>query len=151
GVSILLNAGNGAFVAQPDLDLHTVLAASAYPEIASGDLDGDGNMDLVVTRPAFDSLCVLRNLGGAAFAPPVDYSFASNSEPAAVLCADLDHDGDLDLAVGEPGVYEVGVLLNAGNGSFAPPVPYGSILYPGSVTSGDLDADGLPDVIVADT
>jgi hypothetical protein len=79
--------------------------------------------------------------------PNPKYEVASS--PNWVMSADLDGDGDRDLAVANYGSGTVSVLLNQGNGTFAPQVTYGVGSSPSSVTSADLDGDGDQDLAVA--
>jgi hypothetical protein len=69
------------------------------------------------------------------------------------VCTDLDLDGDLDVAVSDDsGFGEVSVLLNFGDGTFAPPATchVGGVHLP-SLASADFDGDGFPDLAVATT
>lgn len=71
------------------------------------------------------------------------------SNPQAVASGDLDGDGDQDVAVANSTSHDVSVLLNQGDGTFAPHVQHGVGAAPWSVTSGDLDGDGDLDLVVA--
>jgi hypothetical protein len=81
-------------------------------------------------------------------------SFASQSfyptgaEPVSVFSADLDGDGDLDLATANFYDDDVSILLNNGDGTFAPHSVYPVGTYPRSVFSADLDGDGDLDLAV---
>src|SRR5690606_34144347 len=68
-------------------------------DISAGDLDGDGDIDLVLTGP--DGPLVLVNDGSATFeAMPVGLP---GSDGQAVVVADLDGDGWLDLVFANDG------------------------------------------------
>ncbi|MBL8746185.1 MAG: VCBS repeat-containing protein [Phycisphaerae bacterium] len=69
--------------------------------------------------------------------------------PASVAIADLDADGDNDLAVANFTSDNVSVLKNNGNGTFAAHVTYAAGSLPDSVAIADLDADGDMDLAVA--
>ena len=69
--------------------------------------------------------------------------------PNAVLLADVDLDGDLDLIVVYFSEQHVAVSLNDGSGSFAAPRFHdalGDTSFDGAV--GDIDGDGFPDLLV---
>jgi Ca2+-binding RTX toxin-like protein len=59
-----------------------------------------------------------------------------------VIAADFDNDGDIDLAT------PASILLNVGNGTFAPAVPTGSTAQ-GRMAVGDLNGDGFLDIAIA--
>ncbi len=90
--------------------------------------------------------CVLNN-GDGTFAPKVDYP--AGDEPQSVFSADLDGDGDNDLAVANGRSGNVSVLSNNGDGTFAPKMDYPAGSGPNSVFSADLDGDGDNDLAVA--
>ncbi|MEQ1502306.1 MAG: VCBS repeat-containing protein [Myxococcota bacterium] len=126
--------------AQPIGNPHAIAAVT-------GDLDGDGDADLV-TANITEGVSVFVNLGGSfgAEAQPLDlgddYAFA-------VHLADLDDDGDLDLVSGDSTA--VRVCENAG-GAFVACVTVsddgvGTIR---SIATTDLDADGDRDLVVGD-
>src|SRR5262245_37009443 len=65
---------------------------------------------------------------------------------------DLDGDRDLDLlaAYTTADSGEVSVLLNAGDGTFVLAMSHPMGRYPSGSTAGDLDGDGLPEILAAD-
>ena len=75
---------------------------------------------------------------GLLFGNPV---FEVNVMPTSVATGDLDGDGDVDLAAATGG--GISVLLNNGDGTFAPDVQYvGGRWTQFCVAIGDLDGDG---------
>ena len=65
---------------------------------ALGDLDGDGDIDVLVGDSFFGSpgVSVLKNNGDQTFATPVYYSAPLNEVVGEVALSDFDSDGDLD-------------------------------------------------------
>lgn len=111
------------------------------------DLDGDGRLDLAVPCHAADSVAVLLSRLSPPRvlleAPRVDVGL----EPQTVVVADLDRDGDLDLAVA--GLDDrVTLLQNDGNGAFTPFLTpsYAVGADPTSVVAADFNRDGRLDL-----
>jgi len=129
------------------------------PCLASGDIDGDGDLDLLVmdqaSAPSFISTAHLyRNDGNATF---TDVTAACLPNPGfatrCVAFGDVDGDGDLDLV---EGFDRVRLALNNGNGIFADAtlarMPATVIVLAGAANSlglslRDLDGDGDLDVL----
>jgi hypothetical protein len=91
--------------------------------LASGDVDGDGDPDLVTANCGLDepdaSVSVFLDQGDGTFAP--ETLFPTGTRPTSLVLEDLDGDGDDDVATGNFGSGDVTVLLNQGNGTFSAP------------------------------
>jgi hypothetical protein len=109
----------------------------AYDLLAT-DLDGDGDTDLVTTGP---KLSVFLNHGNGMFAPVVQYA---GGVGWLINGADLDTDGDQDLAVLAGGAVQV--FPNLGKGTFGAHVQYDVGPDVNGITSADFDGDGDIDV-----
>ena len=116
-VSVLLGNGDGTF--QPPMKYPvgppsgTLVAYQTYQlGIASGDFDGDGNLDLVV--PNSQGSAVLLGRGDGTFKDPV---FSGGSSTLATI-ADLNGDGRTDLLLDNLPAHQVTVLIGA-----PPPAP----------------------------
>jgi hypothetical protein len=78
-------------------------------------------------------------------------TYSTGSAPRSVAAADVNGDGKSDIIVANYLAYNVGILLNTGNGTFAAQVTYstGFNSYPISVAAADVNGDGKADIIVA--
>src|SRR5205085_2759588 len=95
-------------------------------------------------RPGLE---VLEDRTLLSFSAPVGY--AADTNPYAVVTADFNGDGRLDLAVANAGSNSVSVLLGNGAGSFQPAQNYAAGAGPLSVAVGDFDGDGKLDLVTA--
>ena len=126
--------------------------------VFAGDLDGDGDLEVLSVSSGAAEVCVHSNLGAGQFFQPefhamVDAAIApaSSSELAS---EDIDGDGDADLVVGYSGnfigVYGISVSRNDGTGGFGPPETYSTPEFPEWLTTGDVDDDGDTDIVWLD-
>ncbi|MGL1887452.1 MAG: FG-GAP-like repeat-containing protein [Reichenbachiella sp.] len=126
-----------------------------YPYCVSiGDLDGDGKADLAVANLNSNSVSIFRNTSTGAgtinYAAKVD--FTTGTQPYSVSLGDLDGDGKADLTVANSGSATVSVFRNTSTGvgtiSYADKLDYTTGTTPQSISIGDLDGDGKPDLAV---
>lgn len=120
-------------------------------DVVTGDLNGDGKLDLVVGNGGVPgsnqgSVSVLVGFGNGRFAPKVDYSTGTNSTLAVAL-ADIDRDGDLDVAASSLNSSTVSLLLNDGHGVLAPFVSQPIHTATLSIAFADLDGKNGPDLL----
>ncbi len=116
-------------------------------DVAIGDLNRDGKLDLAVGSAQSRIVSVLLGDGEGAFSP---YSiFGTGGESYSVAIGDLNLDGKPDLVTANAFYNTVSVLLGNGDGTFGPygDFPVGN--FPYSVAIGDVNRDGIPDVAVA--
>lgn len=102
--------------------------------------------DLVVANNGSDDISLLRALPGGGYAPRVDFSLLPlNAAPVALEVADLNGDGRDDVAVA--GEFGLTVFLGDGLGGF-PSMTFTPVaLRVTDLEVGDLDADGILDVV----
>ena len=118
-VSVLLGDGSGAMNlagGSPFSLGSTNGGANFYnnpiQSIAAGDFNGDGKMDLVITNPSFDQVDVVLGDGTGHFASAPGSPLFSGYAPTAVLVADFNGDGRVDVAVANWTSDNVATLLN---------------------------------------
>ena len=127
-----------------------------YPwGIAVGDLDGDGKPDVVVGSGEVDSVTVLQNLSSSGIVTVANRrSYQVGKMPEAITIADLDGDGKLDIVASNMGAFSVSVLRNTsapGSVSLDAKREFRAGFGPTSLAVGDIDGDGKPDIVTANT
>jgi VCBS repeat protein/FG-GAP repeat protein len=122
---------------------------------ALGDLDGDGDLDILVGESFFGSpgISVLKNNGDQTFAAPVYYPRPINEVVGDVALSDFDFDGDLDAFATIRGSFDdmtkIKVWRNNGDGTFAAPIEFTTGQGPAGMVIADFTGDGKPDVVTA--
>ena len=112
-------------------------------------LDGDLALDLAVTGDVPEQVSLLFNAGDGSFGLPVQVVLGGGTGPHGVVAGDFDGDTDVDLAVSLKNVNAVQLLIN-NSGTFSPGAITGVAgLLPRDIVAGDLDLNGLPDVVTS--
>ncbi len=145
GVHYLTGLGNGTF------DPPVQISNNSYSyRAAVGDFNGDGDLDLAYSTECCgpgQSILFVRGNGNGTFGP--ELPVATSGYASAILAADLDADGDPDLAATSVSSDSVMVLLGNGDGTFQPPASHPAQDDPVSIASGDFTGDGYPDLVAA--
>ncbi len=166
-VSVLLNvtaagATSTSFVAQ-----QTLIAGARPYSAAVGDFDGDGRADIAFANITSNTVSVLRNttaMGSSTLTfAEIPQTFDVGSNPYSVSVGDFDGDGRPDLVTTNYSAATVSVLLNVTAAGVATPTfaaqrtfavgslggTFDPVLSPISVSVGDFNGDGRPDLAVA--
>ena len=156
-VTILLGNGDGTFTPAAG---SPIAGFNGPNSIAVADFNNDGNLDLAVTN-GFDklgsaSVTILMGNGNGTFVakPP----FPVGTYPQAVIAADFDGNGKMDLAVViapltmPTTANNVKVLLGNGNGTFGALLSLSTnASIPESLAAFDFNNDGNPDLAVVNS
>lgn len=156
-VSVLLNTGVLASMIIT-FDTRVPFDTGDSPtSLATGDLNGDGRPDLIVANSVDSSVSVLLNTTEPgspvpSFAP--QEAFETGSYPFAITAADVNGDGRVDIIVANYMDNTLSVLVNlTAPGAVTPRLAAQKVFSTGenpfSVTTADVNADGLPDLVTA--
>jgi VCBS repeat protein len=150
-ISVLLNSMGGLLNLRPVASYPTVANAQTS-NLAVGDLDGDGNLDVVATNPYASSVSMFRGNTDGTFQQGVTIPVGVNgaAQPYSAVIADFNGDGKADLAIAEETSGTIIVRLGNGDGTFQTEVPYtigGTRDY--IIIYRDVNNDQIPDLVCA--
>lgn len=144
-VRVSLNEGTRRDFEDDDIQGSGVV--SGWRSVAVGDVDGDGDLDLI-QAPAPGGLLfgVWRNDGSARWGSFRGHGVATAGMqvPSASL-ADLDGDGDMDVVIGGQAPLGLQVWRNDGTGAFALARQLEAV-GTGRIAIADIDRDGVLDI-----
>ncbi|MBL1217223.1 MAG: VCBS repeat-containing protein [Planctomycetes bacterium] len=148
---VYLNPGDGSFIQPTPIDMTSPGLAPAFPtNLQSGDIDGDGDLDVVTGyRADFagqHGISVRKNNGDGTFGAIDDYSHSTY--PTVVRLVDLDGDRDLDI-IWLDGDSRFSRRMNDGNGNFGASTSVGNVLGAAYFECYDLDNDTDADLMIS--
>jgi hypothetical protein len=115
--------------------------------VEQADIDGDGDLDLVMITNGHH-LKWLSNNGSGAFGSAQQIVNAQNDIRFYTLC-DKDLDGDLDVVFMEVDDQQVKLSVATISGQFDPPIAIHTVADEvGALTSGDITGDGYPELVL---
>lgn len=142
-LTILRGVGDGSF---QNSGIYVVGVGPKF--ITTGDLNSDGNLDLITMNSGDNTVSVLLGRGDGTFGAPV--AFGAGVIPYKGVVGDFNRDGKVDLAVADNGFGAVAVLLGNGDGTFQAP---SQNLFAGAawgLAAADLNGDGILDLVSTD-
>ncbi len=142
-ISVLIGNGDGSF--KPEVVYPLPPHTGGVTSLVVTDLNGDKKLDIAA---ASYSVNVFINNGDGTFQLTQTYP----STATLLKAADLNHDGKMDLLLLEPVPGQVEALIGNGDGTFSG----GGLLFasggsPADMAVIDLNGDGRPDVLVANS
>ncbi len=155
-VSVVLGNGTGGFssAATYATDAGPVSAAvgdfnlDGYPDIVTANTTADDVSGLLNTKTCTFNAAVLMNKGDGTFAAAVTYAVGNG--PTGIAVAELNADLFADLVITNKTDNSISVLLGNGDGTFQTAVNYVvPTSAPVAVTVADITADGILDLVVA--
>jgi len=149
---VALGYGAGAFNAAGNLN-----TTGFVNGIAVGDFNDDGKLDAIVAGGSggaqaglgSSGLAVSLGNGDGTFTPASGSPISLGQNLSAIVVADFNGDGKLDVAVTDSGANDVYILLGNGDGTFGPPSTIAVGNDPDAIVAGDFNNDGKLDLAIA--
>jgi hypothetical protein len=150
---VMLNNGGGTFGAKVAYPV-----AGQTQDVAAGDFNSDGKMDLVVTiNTPQTSLSLLLGNGDGTFNAAINFPNTSGFDSPSVVATDLNNDGKLDVVLMHSiacftapcvAAETISVMLGNGDGTFQPTREIAAAQHMHRMTAGDFNRDGTKDLAI---
>jgi len=139
--------GAGSFGGQQVISMAVVAATSVF----AGDVDGDGDMDVLSASAADNKVAWYENTDGAGSFGTQQIISTAADHATSVFAADVDGDGDLDALSASEDDYKIAWYENTdGAGSFGTQLVISTeAVWGEDVFAADLDGDGDLDALSA--
>jgi hypothetical protein len=152
-VSVLLNSSSPGI----NFSSQDSYSIGSLPEgVAVGDINGDGASDIAVANKEDGTVSVLLNAGKGVFNTQTTY--ATGQDPLSVALGQFGGDPRVDIAAANSQASSISVLFNEGTQSydsgvvpFSSQQTYAAGAAPVGIVAGDLNGDGLTDLVVIDS
>ena len=153
--------GSGSFSTLSLLTQVSLATGTSPIDVKIADMDGDGKPDLIVGNWGDSTISIYRNIStngtlvAGSFADPV--VFDTGDQPYHIAVADIDGDGKPDIITPNSSDGTITIFRNLGTpGSFttnslAAGVDFTTGGAPFQIAVGDLNGDGKPEIVVADS
>ncbi|MGB2671811.1 MAG: FG-GAP-like repeat-containing protein [Candidatus Acidiferrum sp.] len=149
-VQVLLSNGDDTFTQAAG---SPITVGQQPSSIVTGDFNGDGNQDFVVTNFTDNTFSLFLGNGDGTFKQVSGSTVTlpgAAAGPIAMTSSDFNSDGNLDLAIVNQATNNVSILLGNGDGTFtqAANSPFAVGKVPVAIATGDLNLDSHPDIAV---
>ncbi len=145
GVGVLLGNGDGTFQSEVGY------GAGMNGPLAVGDFNNDGKLDVLGTNLTGDLAVILGN-GDGTFGLPLNSPVGGYGAATSYFAvADFNSDGKLDVAALVTNNQQqplLQIMLGNGDGTFSIGAGYSLASKPVAIAWGDMNGDGIPDVLV---
>jgi ribosomal protein S11 len=151
-LTVLLGDGRGGFAPAPN----SPFAVETKPHthgVAAGDLNGDGNQDLVTDSWQTDQVNILPGDGKGGFRSPGSLFSVGKHPYQRLRVSEVNGDGKADIITTNLDGGNVTVLLSDGRGGFkqAKGSPFACGDSPFNFAVGDVNGDGKPDLAIVNS
>lgn len=133
---------------------HDASSANARPSgVVVADLTNDGTNDLIVLNQAANTIDLYRGNANLGFSinPYLTLPLPSGASAQAVVVADLNNDGLLDIAVANTALNSVTIFTNQGAGQFGNSTTLAAGHSPIGIVAADFNSDGAVDLVLANS
>ncbi|NIA04205.1 MAG: hypothetical protein GWP09_02535, partial [Nitrospiraceae bacterium] len=144
---IYRNDGTGSFT--------EINAGQLYPvsngDLALGDIDNDGDLDLILTGYNSGPISKIYQNDGTGSFTEINTGQLTDIQQGSIALGDMDNDGDLDIIIcgTSSGVSITKIYQNDGTGSFSEIHSGQLAAATGALALGDIDNDGDLDIILS--
>ena len=149
-ITVWLGGGSAKLKDRVDSDIGEIVFSSG--NVATGDFDGDGNLDLVIAMNRGPLVLMKGNgKGGFTFGTRLERVGPYVDCPGPLVAADFNRDGKLDVIANQC-AGGIGIFPGKGDGTFLHPlkieVPEKNRSNDQSMVVADFNHDGIPDIAV---
>ncbi len=156
-LAVHLGDGTGGFV--PAMGQPFFAHRHPYEQLVLRDVNGDEHVDVLCTDVSGNGISVLLGSGTGMFSPEGGFSLDTHTSlggperPMALACGDIDGDGTPDLVTQLDESPWIVALRGTGGGRYTPHEqgPVETAVPTCSIRLGDLDGDGVLDVVTGGT
>ncbi|CAF1199869.1 unnamed protein product [Adineta ricciae] len=143
--------GNGTGYFGESVSFLTDFYNSKVP-IVVNDFNNDSQLDVVVANAGGSTIKVFLGNDNGTLKEEMEYSTGRYARPGMLVTGDYNTDGRLDIAFGNTGIPNVGVLFGRGNGTFFGRTTFSTVTrsISSAMASSDFNSDGKLDLAIVE-